>query len=91
MGNVFRALSDPTRRKMLNLLHKSDMTAGEIAEHFSMKPPSISHHLSILKDAELVQREKIGQNVIYSINTTVLQDVLNWIIELQGDSHEDQE
>jgi DNA-binding transcriptional ArsR family regulator len=56
-----------------------------------MKPPSISHHLSILKDAELVQREKIGQNVIYSINTTVLQDVLNWIIELQGDSHEDQE
>ncbi len=83
MGNVFKALSDPSRRSMLNLLKDSDLSAGEIAAQFNMTAPSISHHLSILHEAGLVQRQKKGQHVIYTINTTVLQDVMNWIIELQ--------
>mgnify|MGYP000498260038 CR=1 FL=1 len=83
MGNVFKALSDPNRRAMLNLLKVSDLSAGEITSHFNMTAPSISHHLSILHEAELVQRQKKGQQVIYTINTTVLQDVMNWIIALQ--------
>ncbi len=89
MSKVFKALSDPTRRKMLDLLNKKNMTAGEISQYFTMKAPSISHHLSILYDAKLVQKEKKGQHVIYTLNTTVLQDVMKWLLSLQGESHED--
>ncbi len=86
MGNVYKALSDPTRRSMLSLLKDSDLTAGAIADQFQMTAPSISHHLSILHDAGLVTRRKQGQHVIYSINTTVLQDVMNWLMGLQKDA-----
>ncbi|EOV9529032.1 autorepressor SdpR family transcription factor [Bacillus cytotoxicus] len=72
-------MADPTRRKILDLLKEGDLTAGEIAEHFNMTKPSISHHLNALKTAELIQDEKRGQFVVYSLNTTVFQDLLAWV------------
>lgn len=74
----FKALADPTRRKIILLLKDRDMTAGEIAEQFNMTKPSISHHLSTLKQALLVTDERKGQNIYYSLNTTVFQEVVNW-------------
>ncbi len=82
MNKIFKALNDATRRDILELLKKRDMTAGEIAEEFSISKPSISHHLDKLKQADLVMAEKQGQFVLYSINTTVLEDVLKWFINL---------
>ncbi|MGF9853521.1 autorepressor SdpR family transcription factor [Bacillus paramobilis] len=78
MNQAFKALADPTRRRILDLLKESDLTAGEIAEHFDMTKPSVSHHLNILKNTQLVQDEKKGQFVIYSLNTTVFQDLIAW-------------
>ena len=83
MNKVFKALNDPTRREILNLLRKKDLTAGDIADAFNFSKPSISHHLDLLKQAELVFSEKKGQFIYYSINTTVLEDILNWMIELK--------
>ena len=83
MNKVFKALNDDTRRKMLELLRKKDMTAGEIADHFEMTKPSISHHLDLLKQADLVTVEKKGQFVVYSINTTVMNDLLKWILKMK--------
>jgi ArsR family transcriptional regulator, arsenate/arsenite/antimonite-responsive transcriptional repressor len=80
---VYKALADPTRRDILNLLKNKDLTAGEIADHFRISKPSISHHLNLLKQADLVHAEKEGQFIYYSINTTVLQDVLAWLLSLQ--------
>lgn len=74
----FKALADPTRRKIIQLLKDNDMTAGEIADHFDMTKPSISHHLNALKQASLVTDERKGQNIYYSLNTTVFQEVVNW-------------
>lgn len=82
MADVWKALADPTRRKILELLKKRDMNAGEIAEEFNMTKPSISNHLSILKQADLVDAEKQGQNVIYSLKTSVLEDIMNVISNL---------
>lgn len=76
MADVWNALSDPTRRKILELLSADDMTAGEIADNFNITKPSISHHLSILKNTNLISGEKSGQKIIYSINTTVFQDLM---------------
>ncbi|MBY0084025.1 autorepressor SdpR family transcription factor [Brevibacillus sp. M2.1A] len=81
MNYAFKALSDPTRRKILDLLREKDMTAGEIADHFQMTKPSISHHLSLLKQAQMVYDERKGQNIYYSLNTTVFQDLLKWFIQ----------
>lgn len=80
---AFKALSDPTRRKILDLLRDRDLTAGEIADHFQMTKPSISHHLSLLKQAELVWDERQGQHIYYSLNTTVFHDLLKWIVSFQ--------
>lgn len=77
-GEAFKALADPTRRHILELLRTKDLTAGEIAEHFDMTKPSLSHHLSTLKTAGLVDAERDGQNIIYSLNTSVLQDLMSW-------------
>ncbi|MCL6476917.1 MAG: autorepressor SdpR family transcription factor [Peptococcaceae bacterium] len=82
MNSIFKAFSDPTRRKILKLLRHKDMTAGEIADRFSISKPSISHHLGILKQADLVQDERKGQFIYYSLNTTVFQELLGWIHEL---------
>jgi DNA-binding transcriptional ArsR family regulator len=80
MNTVFKALNDVTRREILELLKDKEMQAGEIAAYFSISKPSISHHLDILKQADLIASEKKGQFVIYSINTTILEDVLQWIL-----------
>ncbi|HHZ05427.1 MAG TPA: winged helix-turn-helix transcriptional regulator [Clostridiales bacterium] len=82
MGDAWNAMSDPTRRKILEMLKEQDLNAGEIANRFNMTKPSISHHLSILKQADLVESKKIGQNVIYSINTSVFEDLLSFILKL---------
>jgi len=78
----FKALSDPSRRKIIQMLKGKDMTAGEIADNFQMSKPSISHHLSILKQADLVTDERRGQNIYYSLNTTVFQEVVNWFFNM---------
>lgn len=80
LNDIFKALNDATRREILELLKKNDLTAGEIADHFNISKPSISHHLDILKRADLIASEKKGQFVIYSINTTIIEDVLQWIL-----------
>lgn len=77
-GEAFKALADPTRRHILELLRIKDLTAGEIAEHFDMTKPSLSHHLNTLKTAGLVDAERDGQNIIYSLNTSVLQGLMSW-------------
>jgi DNA-binding transcriptional ArsR family regulator len=81
---AFRALADPTRRRILELLAERDRTAGEIASHFSIAFPSVSHHLRILKEAELVSAEREGQSIRYRINTTVSQDLMRYLIKLLG-------
>ena len=83
MNKVFKALSDPTRRMILEYLKVADMTAGEIADKFNISKPSISHHLNALKNAELIRGEKDGQNIIYSLNTTVVQEVMKWFIDFR--------
>lgn len=92
MNKAFKALADPNRRKILQLLNDKDLTAGEIADYFEISKPSISHHLNILTNAELVLREKKGQNVIYSINTTAFQQIIKWTFDFmeRGDGSEEE-
>jgi DNA-binding transcriptional ArsR family regulator len=84
MNDSFKALSDATRRQIIRLLRDRDMTAGEIAEHFAMTKPSISHHLNSLKQAGLVLDERRGQNILYSLNTTVVEEVISWFLDIVG-------
>jgi ArsR family transcriptional regulator, arsenate/arsenite/antimonite-responsive transcriptional repressor len=84
MNTVFKALNDPTRREILRLLQEKDRTAGEIAEQFDMSFPSISHHLDLLKQAKLVVAEKEGQFVYYSLNTTVVDDIVKWFMQFKA-------
>ena len=83
MNIVFKALNDPTRREILQLLQEKDMTAGEIAEQFHMSWPSVSHHLDLLKQAKLVTSEKDGQYVYYSLNTTVVDEIMKWFLQFK--------
>ena len=80
MNALFKALNDPTRREILELLKKGDLTAGEIADQFNISKPSISHHLDLLKQAELVQSVKEGQYIYYSLNTTVMDEIVKWFV-----------
>jgi ArsR family transcriptional regulator len=80
----FRALADPTRRRILQLLRDRDLPAGEIAGHFPMAFASVSHHLQVLRDAGLVQTARDGQHIIYSLNTTVFQDALQHLLDIGG-------
>jgi len=82
MNNLFKALNDPTRRKILQMLQDQDLSAGEIADAFDISKPSISHHLDILKQADLISGERDGQFIRYSINTTVLEEAANWFLEI---------
>ncbi|MBO3097062.1 autorepressor SdpR family transcription factor [Gelidibacter pelagius] len=84
MNSLFKALNDETRRKIIELLKERDMNAGEISDQFNISKPSISHHLDILKRADLITSEKKGQFVEYSLNTTILEDLLNWILTLKN-------
>lgn len=88
LNPAFRALADPTRRAILAMLREREMTAGEIAERFSISKPSISHHLSALKTAGFVRDERHGQNIVYQLDTTVFQDVLAWMLDLAGGGSE---
>ena len=81
MNDVFRALSDPTRREILELLRSGPRTSGEIADKFNTSWATISRHLSVLKDAELILAERDGQHVVYELNTTVFQDVVENLIK----------
>jgi ArsR family transcriptional regulator, repressor of sdpIR and other operons len=83
MNSIFKALNDKTRRQILELLKEREMNAGEIADKFNISKPSISHHLDILKRADLITSEKKGQFIKYSLNTTILEDLLNWILTLK--------
>jgi DNA-binding transcriptional ArsR family regulator len=84
MNTIFKALNDPTRREILRLLQEKDMTAGEIVERFNMSGPSISHHLDLLKQAKLVIAEKDGQYVFYSLNTTVVDEIMKWFLQFKS-------
>ena len=79
MKDIWGAMADPTRREILTLLQQRDMTAGEIAERFALSGATVSHHLKILREAELVLTEKEKQTITYSLNLTVFQDFLNGI------------
>ena len=76
MNKTFKALADPTRREILQMLGEKRLSAGDIAAAFDISKPSISHHLRILKDAELVRTERNGQYIIYTLNSTVLQEFM---------------
>jgi ArsR family transcriptional regulator, arsenate/arsenite/antimonite-responsive transcriptional repressor len=83
MNSVFKALNDPTRREILELLQQRDMTAGEIVDQFNISGPSISHHLDLLKQAGLVMAEKQGQYIYYSLNTTVVDEIMKWFLQFK--------
>lgn len=84
MNALFKALNDETRRQIVEMLKEKEMNAGEIANEFNISKPSISHHLDILKRADLIVSEKRGQFVVYSLNTTILEDLLSWILNLKN-------
>jgi len=83
MNTFFKALNDPTRREILELLNKGDLTAGDIADQFNMTKPSISHHLDLLKQAGLVVCVREGQFQKYSINTTVFDELVKWMMQFK--------
>lgn len=88
--DTLRALADPTRREILNLLKKSRLSAGEISDHFSISGAAVSRHLSVLKDADLIRDEREGKFIYYELNATVLEEIILWISELQGGNDHDQ-
>ena len=81
INKTFQALSDPSRRKILDLLKKKDLSAGDIAKNFQISLPSISHHLSVLKQAGLVLSERQGQEIIYSLNISVVEELSKYLIK----------
>ena len=83
-NEVFKALSDPTRREILRQLARGEQSAGELADRFDMSKPSVSHHFSVLKEADLVRTRRDGQKIYYSLNTTVLQDLVTWLWDAFG-------
>lgn len=82
MNEAFKALADPTRREILQLLRRGEMTAGELAERFDMTKPSMSHHFAVLKQADLIEARREGQQIYYSLNTTVVQDLVAVVWDL---------
>lgn len=90
MQDTLRALADPTRREILNLLKKSRLSAGEICDHFSISGAAVSRHLSVLKEADLIRDEREGKFIYYELNTTVLEEIMLWITELKGGNGHDQ-
>jgi ArsR family transcriptional regulator len=82
LNTVFKAVADPTRREILRLLRKEEMSAGEVAAHFDMTKPTMSHHFSVLKEAGLITSRREGQTIWYSLDTTVLEDVLAWTMDM---------
>jgi len=83
-NQIFKALADPTRREILRLLGRGEMTAGALAERFDMTKPTVSHHFSVLKEAGLIVSRREGQQIIYALNTTVVEDLLTLFWDLLG-------
>ena len=83
-NGAFKAISDPTRREILRLLRRGEMTAGDLAERFDMTKPTMSHHFAVLREADLVTSRREGQTIWYGLNTTVLEDVISWAVDLAG-------
>ena len=85
LQETLKALSDPTRREILQMLRSGSKTAGEICEKFDITAAAISRHLSVLKDADLIRDQRDGKFIIYTLNTSVLEDVLFWVTSLKGE------
>lgn len=83
LQQTLKALSDPIRREILNLLKKGRMPAGEITAHFSVSAPAISRHLSVLKEADLIRDTREGKFIFYEINTSVLEETMLWLADLK--------
>ncbi|MEG0527957.1 autorepressor SdpR family transcription factor [Amedibacillus sp. YH-ame10] len=83
--DTFKALGDPTRREIITLLKHGKLSAGDIVSHFSSTNATISHHLSVLKNADLICDEKVGKYIYYELNTSVIDEILVWITALKGD------
>ena len=88
LQQTLRALADPTRREILNLLKGGQKSAGEITDHFDITAAAISRHLSVLKEADLVRDERDGKFIIYELNASVLEEIMLWIHELKGVNHD---
>jgi DNA-binding transcriptional ArsR family regulator len=86
LQNTLRALSDPIRREILNLLKGGRMSAGDIVDHFEVTGASISRHLSVLKEADLIRDKREGKFIFYELNASVLEEIMLWIAELKGDN-----
>ena len=89
MQNTLRALADPIRREILNLLRGGRMSAGEIVEHFDVTGASISRHLSVLKEADLIRDTREGKFIYYDLNASVLEEIMLWITDLKGEKNHD--
>ncbi len=89
LQNTLKALSDPIRREILNLLKKGRMSAGDIVDHFSVTGASISRHLSVLKDADLIRDKREGKHIYYELNASVLEEIMLFIADLKGDNKND--
>ena len=83
---TLKALSDPTRREILNLLTQGKQSAGEITAHFDITAAAISRHLSVLKDADLIEDTREGKFIFYELNTSVLEEIMLWLTELKGET-----
>lgn len=91
MDTAFKAMADPTRRKILRMLREREMTAGEISAEFPISGPSMSHHFSVLKAADLIVGRREGQQIVYTLNTTVVQDLMANMLDLLGKTEADGE
>ena len=89
LQNTFNALADPIRREILNLLKNGPLSAGEIVDHFSVTGASISRHLSVLKEADLIRDRREGKFIYYELNASVLEEIMLWITDLKGESDHD--
>ncbi len=89
LQNTLRALADPTRREILNMLKEKSLSAGEISERFPISFAAISRHLAVLKEADLIRDERDGKYIFYEINTSVLEEIMLWITELKGENTDD--
>ena len=90
LQDTLRALADPIRREILNLLKTGRLSAGEITSHFDVTAASISRHLSVLKEADLIRCSRDGKHLFYELNTSVLEDIMIWISDLKGGTNNDQ-
>ena len=91
LQNTLKALSDPIRREILNLLKSGRKSAGEISDHFDVTGASVSRHLSVLKEADLIRDKREGKYIYYELNASVLEEIMLWIADLKGENEDDQE